>query len=750
MDNYFAENSQTVASGTTIGIIGLPELAAALQRSGLKVVTGEDFHRAAIAIRDEISGIGKSFPVLISNEKAPTKRAWANRISGDAPLFMLDTDTTDPIVCEGATSIPTPITAGELLTAIGYPEISGNAQGLTINVDGSVSGTVAGGNHVIEAAPEEFTEDFDAELAALLDGDIDDEQNADNSQLTLPVVSEEDDYSNTGNEDDVNYQYEEIEAPENTNSFVQDHEVVRSMEAPSHLNDMNSYNSFSRDDDPWGDDDEDVVVEVPPTPAQPTRPREQAVNTMSESGSVTPRRQRPDFSVATQYEEPVVPEPKRQREPEVPSPRRQRPTDSFPLEAPSFLHEASFEAPQRRRERVTEPSSITPFDDAPSTTTIDDEDDELFIPAAILSGTKAEPELPVRRTHSVPEPEVQLHSMQAAEDLYGTDNQYDYEPAEEVSFEPEYSYVAPKQISEFVPIVGDTPLLFCWGSKGGVGKTTVAMATAQRAAKAGLRVMLIDANRGQGDVRTYLRLSSKDMSSVLDVALGHPIREALHGPKAIAVQRNAPKINPVTRKPEAPKVQPNDIRFGVVLAPKARTADPSLVTGAVYNKVINAVRKAVDLVIVDTQTIEVFDTSGLVDSTILHGLVNGGWSLAVTDLNVTGTANLKDQLEHFSKAGVPKERTFTLINRANDINSPNCATVGKLLGMFSTHLGAVAVDETITDSMNLGQVPELDESATALIDAALYEITGNQKFAPTSKAENTATPRGGLFRKGRQ
>jgi hypothetical protein len=373
-----------------------------------------------------------------------------------------------------------------------------------------------------------------------------------------------------------------------------------------------------------------------------------------------------------------------------------------------------------------------------------DDDDELFIPAAIFTGVNAKPELPARRTQPVPEPEVQSHVEE-----YVPEYSYEEEAYAPVVFEPEAQYVPPAapKFQETVAITGTTPLLFCWGSKGGVGKTTVAMATAQRAAKAGLRVVLIDANRGQGDIRTYLGMTNKDMSSVLDVALGHPIRDSLYGTKTLAAQRNKPVMNASTRKMEAPRVKLNDIMFGLVFAPKARTADPAVVTGAVYNRVISSVRPIVDLVIVDTQTIEVFDTSGLVDSTILPGLVGGGWSLAITDLNVTGTANLRDQLEHFSNAGVPKNRTFTLINRVIDTTSPNCTNVGNLLGRFSTYLGAVAVDEEVSTSMNLGQVPELNEEASALIDAALYEITKNPKFDNKTEPTTPAASRGGLFRK---
>lgn len=781
METYATVNTE-LADGT-VGIVGLPELAAALSDSGLRVITGEDFHKAAIAIRDEISSTGHSFPVLISDVKAPTKRAWANRISGDTSLFIIKTDTEDPISCDGAIEVPTPTSASSLLTIIDRIQFAAKVDGLMIDADGSISGANGGKNDF------GFTigADIDEELEALMNADYwdsDDDVVETNQVTEVQVESDEDeeDFKDrvlTDFMDDTEEDFEETE-----NSFPQEPEVVRASSVPDHLNSMDDFNNFSRQDDPWGDDDSNDVA-VQNTPAHYSSPVATEAPVRRERPSSFTAPVQPVHEPAPYVTEPTAVPVQRERFVEAPvrrerpsteqavrSDRRERP-DAVASVAPvrrervAEEHTAPVVTPEReravitqparrerpsvnqpsRRERTREVAPVSPFEDDASPAM--DDDDELFIPAAIFAGKKAEPELPVRRTHNqpVPEPEVQFHVEEEQEIAY---EEYEDNSYEQVVFEPETPYipVAAPPVQETVAITGTTPLLFCWGSKGGVGKTTVAMSVAQRAARAGLRVVLIDGNRGQGDIRTYLGLNNKDMSSVLDVALGHPIKEALYGTKAIAERRNAPKMNPATGRMEAPKVKLNDIRFGLVLAPKARTADPSLVTGAVYNRVINSVRGAVDLVIVDTQTIEVFDTSGLVNSTIIPGLVGGGWSLAITDLNVTGTSNLRDQLEHFSNAGVPKERTFTLINRVNDIDSPNCQNVGKLLGRFSNHLGAIAVDESVTDSMNLGNVPELSEEATALIDAALYKITQNEKFNTSVEAPTaTAANRGKLFQR---
>lgn len=720
MDNFSAGDAQSVNG--TVGIVGLPELADALTRAGLRVITGPDFRKAAISIHDEMSSTGKSFPVLLSDEKAPTKRAWANRISGDTSVFLIEANTGDPILCESASSVATPLPAAALLKTIGLNEFAASVDGLVIEADGTVSGTNGGRSDSGFA----FGSDIDAELEALLSGDDEDDEFDISSEVDLTVEEDADDTKEellndlmSDDEDDDADSFEN-----NANSFQEDTVMVRRSESPTHLPSMSEYNPFSRDDDPWGDDDDEQTVE--PTPAV-TRP------VVRERPSFSEVPQRPTRPVQVQAPAPV-------REEQAVAPRRERPVaESFDSELTPRreVHMNANEVKPRvsRRERRVEPETTNPFE-AP---TVADTDDDLFIPAAILTGMTQTPALPMRRTQPVPEPEVQSHLI---DDDFDVDFEEDTNDGfeEPVTFEPEEPYVPVSVASstEFVPLVGTTPMLFCWGSKGGVGKTTVAMAAAQRAAAAGLKVVLIDANRGQGDIRTYLGLSKKEMSSILDVALGHAIKDSLHGPKVLSALRNEQRKKTGT--------QLNNIRFGLVLAPKSRTADPSLVTGAVYNRVINATRPQVDLIIIDTQTIEVFDTSGLVESTILPGLASGGWSLAITDLNVTGTANLRDQLEFFTSKGMAKDRTFTLINRATDVDSVNCTNVGKMLSRFSTYLGAVGVDEKVSDSMNVGQVPELNEEATALIDTALYRITSNPEFDTSSTHEAPKSTRRG-FRK---
>ncbi|EQD50517.1 hypothetical protein B1A_13417, partial [mine drainage metagenome] len=60
-----------------------------------------------------------------------------------------------------------------------------------------------------------------------------------------------------------------------------------------------------------------------------------------------------------------------------------------------------------------------------------------------------------------------------------------------------------------------------FAGKGGVGKSTSMLSLAERAATVvpGLRVITIDANRGQGDLRTFLKLDDAGLPSIYDAAV---------------------------------------------------------------------------------------------------------------------------------------------------------------------------------------------------------------------------------------
>lgn len=279
---------------------------------------------------------------------------------------------------------------------------------------------------------------------------------------------------------------------------------------------------------------------------------------------------------------------------------------------------------------------------------------------------------------------------------------------------------------------GEAKLLIIWGAKGGVGKTTLALVIAERAAATGKKVVLIDGNRGQGDLRTYLRLNGKSLPTIFDATLGHDTQKIIVGPKA---------LNDAREKHEGV------LHFALVQAPLERQADPAIVTGNVYNSVINAARDLADLVIVDTQIVEGFDTSGLVGSVLTPSLARGAYSIAVTDYNPAGTTNLINRLSDFAAAGSAKDHTFVIVNRVPDVSVLDEAKMAQVFGKTASYLGSIGNDDAISATMTSGNVPKLDAAGSKLLDYALWQVTGDSKFNQAADVPSQSSRRR-MFGKG--
>ncbi len=85
-----------------------------------------------------------------------------------------------------------------------------------------------------------------------------------------------------------------------------------------------------------------------------------------------------------------------------------------------------------------------------------------------------------------------------------------------------------------------------------------------------------------------------------------------------------------------------------------------------YRRVIDYARANADLVVIDTQIVEAFDTSGLVDGLVVPLLSEGAWGLGVADQSAAGFDNLARRLFHFAEAGVNSFRLMVAFNRLRD------------------------------------------------------------------------------------
>ncbi len=278
-----------------------------------------------------------------------------------------------------------------------------------------------------------------------------------------------------------------------------------------------------------------------------------------------------------------------------------------------------------------------------------------------------------------------------------------------------------------------------FAGKGGVGKSTSMISLAERAATIvpGLRVIAVDANRGQGDMRTFLKLDDAGLPSIYDAAVSHNpdvFRDVLVNPKRLSATR-------VDRTP---------LHVGIILSPEKDQSNPSVVTSQVYARAIEYARTKADLVLIDTQIIESFDTSGLIDDVIVPLLLDGAWGLGLSDSSTPGVQNLMWVLNNFVERGVSTSRLMVALNKVAPDSLIDADAMAKYVERYATWMGVATSDPLIERTLNLGEIPGssgvgVTPEFTALLDRVLYHVTGLSAFAsvatPPPDRGQAKTPR---------
>lgn len=262
--------------------------------------------------------------------------------------------------------------------------------------------------------------------------------------------------------------------------------------------------------------------------------------------------------------------------------------------------------------------------------------------------------------------------------------------------------------------------------------STIAYSLAQRAATQGKRVVLIDGNFGQGDLRQYLRLTTANIPSVYDTAVSRNLKDAFIGPDTIN-QYRADGLD--------------DIRFVYVAAPPPHLADISVVTPELYAAIIAEATHFADLIFVDTQIIETVDATGMVDRLIAPLLVERAWGIGVSDLSAPGIANMMRRLDNFAEDGVPPARQLTLLNRVPSTGGFNADKLSAALSKHSIYVGAVQDDENIHNQMNLGRTVSDSPGLAPLLDNILARIAGLQPPQVTYTSARQSKSKRRFFRR---
>ncbi|MHB1599872.1 MAG: hypothetical protein ACYCXY_13520, partial [Acidimicrobiales bacterium] len=282
-------------------------------------------------------------------------------------------------------------------------------------------------------------------------------------------------------------------------------------------------------------------------------------------------------------------------------------------------------------------------------------------------------------------------------------------------------------------------VIITFSGKGGVGKTSVAIATAQRAATIGglKRVLLVDANRGQGDVRTYVRVpNSATLPSMFDAATAGDPRRAIVGPT---------DLNKARGEGLAP------LGIGVALAPDDAHADADVVSTSVYRDLVEYAREKFDLVVLDTQIVEASDTSGLIDGLVIPLLLDGAFGLAITDSSMAGVRNVITRLNMFRSAGVTSDHLMLAVNRASPDSGLDEQRMRKSSETLATWVGLVVNDPAVGAAFEQGFVPGSagappTPAYSAMLDAVLRRVTGLAVFDTPAEPQQR---RGGLFHRRR-
>jgi len=278
------------------------------------------------------------------------------------------------------------------------------------------------------------------------------------------------------------------------------------------------------------------------------------------------------------------------------------------------------------------------------------------------------------------------------------------------------------------------PMIISLAAKGGVGKTSSATFLAQRAAEVGgLKVVLIDINRGQGDIRKFLRLIGAPLPSVYDAALRGDPRLAIITPDRLTAARH---------------VRLDNLGFALAMAPPETMLDTDQVNAGVYRDVIEEARTVADLVIVDTQIVEAVDTSELIDDVVIPALAKDAWALAISDVSMASVDNLKSRLTAFAEAGVPPDRVMFTVNRMSPGAVFNPEALADVFRHATTrvplahYVSAVAHDQAIADGMNIGGIEHNLPSIAPMLDTVLFRVTGLEVFDPARNAPRKKERRG--------
>jgi Mrp family chromosome partitioning ATPase len=701
-----------------IGLIELPALAETLTQCGLQVVTGPDFRAAATSIIAESKTAG-AFPIVVADVPAPGLRAWVGHLQAKTPVKVaVVRDAENPVVtADSVAEIHLPTTVNAILASVGLAPLDGP--------EGLQSFPAAPAEPVgIDLPDIDFFDDEPEAVAPAVPEVF-------AAPAPAPAPVEEDPFAEAAPPAPAAPVFDEWDAPA---------PVAAPVTAPAYAPPA-----------PVLDDWDSTEVVPAPAPVQMVAP------VLTPAPAPAPVAA-PVAAPAPVFVQPapvfVQPAPVLVEDDDWDTPAAPAPAPAQAILAPApapeqLVSRRAARAAAQEQERVSPaPAPAAAPIQMAAPQLAEDWDTPQFQPAPVQAMAAPAEEFGDWDTPELPVVPVQVSQPVPAENFFApgapqAQQAFVQAPAGTPAWHGVQAPVAPapdstgifddfeasKLIGTGRSAAGLGAFVINYSGKGGVGKSTTSLQLANVAAEAGLRVVLIDGNSGQGDLRTYLRLNRTNLPTMYDAAIGS-IKDAIVTPATINANREE---------------NLGEIKFAFIGAPPDDINDPSVVTDALYRDVIHFARRNADLVIMDTQIVESSDRTGVVNMLLLPALVQDAWGVGVADMSTVGVNNLNNRLRKFINEGVPTDRLMVIINQVHPEQMEMAAKAVNYFRNLGTFLGAVELDINVKHDMNAGRINSNNAQLRAVMSKALLRITGNEAFRAAAEYKPVAAKKQGLF-----
>lgn len=261
--------------------------------------------------------------------------------------------------------------------------------------------------------------------------------------------------------------------------------------------------------------------------------------------------------------------------------------------------------------------------------------------------------------------------------------------------------------------------VFVAAKGGGVGKTTATVHLAERAAESGLRVLVVDADRSQGDVRRRLGLSGPTITEAATQWRGTPEDLARF------------VVSPDSRRSTG-KTLSADYLLGPI---SGAGADKRLVSDELYSAILDAACQCYDIVFVDTHPVAVDDPHDQFRLTFLPRLLSRRTRDRLVVISDWDRAKAWNALEWVTMLadgdGVSPSRIATLFNEHEENNDFGLSadSIRSKFARFDA-LGMLPRSDAVRHANNEQRLGFSDLKFAAAVDRALLELTGDDRFVP--------------------